>query len=441
MNGVIWSKTQKIFVPISSVSTFAVMQQERLRQSRALETHNFQLQNLTITSFQEQHFFEFYNNDTKVTGLCGELWNLLSEKLNFTLQPIRSNESDLGASVNLSSFPRGLLGIISRNETIAIPKVETYSLRLLATDFTMPLWMNKHRLYIQQEIIHDSTWIAKVFSWEIWCFILVMYLLLSVCSFWSQTIFARIRNNCRRSSISDHIFYNFGMICNQNYIPDNLIGRSRLIEVSLSLFCSILSISFGALLFLCIAKRYNIIPPFDSLDSMLTDSTYNVVCLKGSLGHIAIKAGVDSFVRIKTTKRFVIASTVEEMFKLACMKDKKKYVLLQSQDIYKTIGQTKCYVTSVGKSLMNMWIASGIVKNYKYKRTIDLGILKLKEIGLWKALTGRWMPEKHQDMNVVTMEAIQMDQVLLIILVMCCGTIIAIIIFIIEKVVFKLKSS
>lgn len=52
MNGVIWSKTQKTFVPISSVPVFAMMQQERLKQSRALETHNFQLQNLTLTSFQ-----------------------------------------------------------------------------------------------------------------------------------------------------------------------------------------------------------------------------------------------------------------------------------------------------------------------------------------------------------------------------------------------------
>ncbi|XP_011699549.1 PREDICTED: uncharacterized protein LOC105456887, partial [Wasmannia auropunctata] len=289
MNGVIWSRTQKTFVPISSVPAFAVMQQERLRQSRALETHNFQLQNLTITSFQEQHFFEFYDNYTKVTGLCGELWNLLSEKLNFTLQPIRSSENDLGASVNLSSFPRGLLGIISRNETFAIPKVETYSLRLLATDFTMPLWMNKHRLYIQQEILHDSTWMAKAFSWKIWCSILIMYLLLSVCSFWSQTIFARIGNNCRSSSIGNHIFYNFGIICNQSYIPDNLIGRSRIIEVSMGLFCSVLSMSFGAVLFFYITNRINIIPPFDNLESMLTDSTYKVVCLKGSLGHIAIK--------------------------------------------------------------------------------------------------------------------------------------------------------
>lgn len=52
MNGVIWNKMQKTFVPISSVPMYAMIQQERHRQSRALETHNFQLQNLTVTSFK-----------------------------------------------------------------------------------------------------------------------------------------------------------------------------------------------------------------------------------------------------------------------------------------------------------------------------------------------------------------------------------------------------
>jgi len=47
--------------------------------------------------------------------------------------------------------------------------------------------------------------------------------------------------------------------------------------------------SFGALLFIYITKRINILPPFDSLISMLTDTTYNVVSLKGSIADIALK--------------------------------------------------------------------------------------------------------------------------------------------------------
>ncbi|XP_071625819.1 uncharacterized protein [Temnothorax longispinosus] len=440
MNGVIWSKTQKTFVPISSVPIFAMLQQERLKQSRALETHNFQLRNLTITSFQEPRFFEFYDNDMKVTALCGELWTLLSKKLNFTLQPVRSNETSLGASKNRTIFEQGLLGIITRNETIAIPKVEIFNLRRLAADFTMPLWINSQRLYIQNEMTHDSTWMAKVFSWKIWCFILVMCLLLSVCSFWSQTILARIENNCRRSTISDHIFYTFGMVCNQSNISNVLVGRSRILEVSLGLFCSILSMAFGALLFIYIAKRINLMPPFNNLESMLTDTSYDVVILKGSIGDIAFKANPNKpFTLVRTAKRAVVASTIEEMFKLACIKGKRKYTVFQGEDEYKARGKIGCEVIPVGESYFKLWVASGIAKNFKYKRTIDLGILRLKEVGLWNELVDRWLTEKSQRHNNANIEPIGIEQVSLVILMMCCGMITAFIILIIEKIVYAYR--
>ncbi|XP_011165372.2 uncharacterized protein LOC105199807 [Solenopsis invicta] len=441
MNGVIWNKNKEDFVPISSVPMFAILQQERLRQSRTLETHDFQLQNLTLTSFEEPYFLEFYDNDMKVTGICGELWTLLSEKLNFTLQPVRSNVSGMGASEkyrNSTIFNQGLLGVISRNETIAIPKVEMYNSRRIAIDFTISLWMNSYRMYIQNKIIYDNTWMTKVFSWEIWCLILVMYLLLSACSFWSQTVFARTRNReRRRSTISDHIFYNFGMFCNQTYIPEDFIGRSRIIEVTLGLFCHMLSMGFGALLFIYLAKRFNFNPPFNDLNSLTTDTKYNIVTLKGSTGDILFKMATSKpYVQLRKTKRIVIASTNKEMFKLICMKDKKKYILVQGENEFKVRGQIGCHVTPVGEYLIKTWVTSGIAKNFKYKRTIDLGIIRLKEVGLWNALTDRWLIEKYRYTRLIRTRAIRFDQVSLIILMFFCGVITALIIFIIEKIVY-----
>ncbi|XP_071625817.1 uncharacterized protein [Temnothorax longispinosus] len=439
MNGVIWSKTQKTFVPISSVPIFAMLQQERLKQSRALETHNFQLRNLTLTSFQERRFFEFYDNDMKVTGFCGELWTLLSEKLNFTLQPVRSNETSLMgvSSKNEPILERGLLGVIMRNETIAIPKIEINNFRHQAADFTMPLWMNSHRLYIQNEIVHDSTWMARVFSWKIWCCILVMCLLLSVCSFWSQIILARIGNNCRRSTISDHIFYTFGMICNQSNIPDVLVGRSRILEASLGLFCSILSMAFGALLYIYIAKRINVIPPFNNLESLLTDTSYDVVTLKGTTGDIALQVSTrEPYILVRTAERVVVASTDEEMFKLACIQGKRKYTVFLGENEYKAKGKFGCEVIPVGQSYLKMWVASGIAKNFKYKRTIDLGILRLKEVGLWSVLIDRWWTEESEHRYNAKVKTIKIEQVSLIILIMCCGMITSFIILLIEKIVY-----
>ncbi|EFN71204.1 hypothetical protein EAG_13507 [Camponotus floridanus] len=160
VNGIIWNKMKNIFVPISSIPAYAMVQQERFKQNRALENHNFQLQNLTLTSFQEPSFFEFYDNDKKVKGLCGELWTLLSESLNFTLQPVRTNVHNMGILEKNNTYAQGLLGILFRNETIAIPKIEAYTTRLLAADFTMPLWMNRQE-FVQLSSIPQFTALQK----------------------------------------------------------------------------------------------------------------------------------------------------------------------------------------------------------------------------------------------------------------------------------------
>jgi len=63
----------------------------------------------------------------------------------------------------------------------------------------------------------------------------------------------------------------------------------------------------------------------------------------------------------------------------------------------------------------------------------------LMEVGLLKALKERWMIQKTRNDNINNTEAIKMDQVSLVIEVMCIGTIIAFIILAVEKIVYAYK--
>ncbi|GAB1860042.1 Probable glutamate receptor [Camponotus japonicus] len=267
MNGIIWNKMQKTFVPISSVPIFAMIQQERYRQSRALETHNFQLQNLTVTSFKEEYFFDFYDNDTKITGVNGEIWILLSELLNFTLQPVRVNVDGMGVPEEDGIYKDGLLG----------------------------------------------------------------------------------------------------------YIPEFLNGRSKILEVSLGLFCSLIYIAFGAVLFIYMARNVYV-PPFDSFTSLIANTKYSVVSLKGSTGAMMFKGHSDPrIVQARKIKRLIIISTTKKMEKLACFSQKNKCAIYESEDDHRMREHTMCHLIPTGRPLVKIWIASGIVKNFKYKRTVDLG--------------------------------------------------------------------
>lgn len=66
-------------------------------------------------------------------------------------------------------------------------------------------------------------------------------------------------------------------------------------------------------------------------------------------------------------------------------------------------------------------------------------ILRLKEVGLWTALVKRTLRNTSPYQNDIKAEAIGLDQVSLIILMMCCGMITAFIIFVLEKIVYAYK--
>lgn len=67
-------------------------------------------------------------------------------------------------------------------------------------------------------------------------------------------------------------------------------------------------------------------------------------------------------------------------------------------------------------------------------------ILKLREVGLLNILKDRWLERGiKQNYDDDTPQPIEIYQVSLVIAVLCCGIIIAFIIFIIEKIVFVYK--
>lgn len=66
------------------------------------------------------------------------------------MQPVRVNVDGMGIPEDDGTYKKGLLGIISRNETIAIPKTDTFIERITALDFTVPFGINRYISLINQ---------------------------------------------------------------------------------------------------------------------------------------------------------------------------------------------------------------------------------------------------------------------------------------------------
>lgn len=70
--------------------------------------------------------------------------------------------------------------------------------------------------------------------------------------------------------------------------------------------------------------------------------------------------------------RCIAFDSVEDLYKAACSND-KLYAIYQGEDIKKARGFYICRLNPVGTSVQRAWIVSGISKNFKHKRSLDIG--------------------------------------------------------------------
>ena len=79
-----WNKNLKVFESIPGIASHEDEKRSLTLSSRREETHNFNGEPLLLTYYEELGFCHFYENDTKITGILGDLWNYLAKELNFT---------------------------------------------------------------------------------------------------------------------------------------------------------------------------------------------------------------------------------------------------------------------------------------------------------------------------------------------------------------------
>ncbi|XP_047366457.1 uncharacterized protein LOC124955696 [Vespa velutina] len=431
IGGLIWNKNLGNFVPIFSIHPYSTLHRELLLKQREIETHNFQGQIIELTYFQQRNIVYFYKNDTKITGLVADIWNLLADSLNFTLKSIRTNETFSGN--HKDDIFDGLLGKLQRHETHVVPKIEMYSSRFAAADFTPALWSTTQRLFIKLKYTHDKNWMLYLFSWKVWYSILMMYLILTLFSHISQIIFCYYVEKIKQKAyFIDHCFYNFAMMCKQGCIPKEFEGRSRILELSLGLFSSLIHIAFSALIFTYMTHKIYV-KPFKDLDHLRNHTNYKIVTLNGSIPYLAFVKGYPVLNELFEEERLLIMQTEREMYRKVCSNE---YTMFYDEDVYNAKQKYFCKLNPIGMPYFTTWVASAISKNFKYKRTIDIGIIRLHEIGLVSKLRKQIAFYNMKDVEWQKPNPIEMNQVSLIFIMLSGASVLSSIIFIIENLIF-----
>ncbi|CAK9801050.1 hypothetical protein ANTQUA_LOCUS2681 [Anthophora quadrimaculata] len=213
----------------------------------------------------------------------------------------------------------------------------------------------------------------KLFSLNVWFAVLATYILLSLCSYLSQAVGSKIGHQKSQANLNDYFFYNFGMICDQSYLPNSLSKSSSLMELWLGLFSCLIRTAYGALLIRHMTQ-ISTDPPFDNLHYLLTDTSYNIYAVKGSLSDMVFRRTKEpNYLLAIKLKRYIGMETEEEVYKTICSPG-TQYAVCQSEDIKKARGVHFCRLNPAGTPVFDMWIVSGIARNFRYKRSIDVGL-------------------------------------------------------------------
>ncbi|XP_053599177.1 uncharacterized protein LOC103573567, partial [Microplitis demolitor] len=425
-----WDKLQGDFVPINNTSVSRFENPFRKR-SHQLEIHKFQGELIKLAYYEEKNLVDFYDRDSKVTGICGEIWNILSEYLNFTLLPVKIKDSNFGRKTTNGTYT-GLLGILQRREVHVLPRVHYYLAHWNMMDYTVPLWKNSVHMYNRPEYKSNESWIFRLFSWRVWLLLATMLIIFSVLGTLSEKILpAQTQKDYLR--LQDYLFYTFATFCSQGWLPQALEEKSKILELSKRIFSWFLLITISSHL---VSHMTNTAmdPPFSNFESLLNSTNYQILIHNGSLSSERIKMEVAVHGK-KYSSRFHYVASKERLTQRACW-SKKKYAIIEADDRQQASGMKTCYLVKTGKPLFSTWTTNGIVKGFKYKRSFDIGIIRLHECGLLDGLIDRWMPYKITQLNDYVGYSINFNHVFILFVIIFFAGIVSIIICVIENIIF-----
>ncbi|XP_060828637.1 probable glutamate receptor [Bombus pascuorum] len=383
----------------------------------------------------------FYENDTKVTGIYGDIWNLLAYHLNFTLIPVKYEEHHFGERLENGSYS-GVMGLLDRNETQVIMRTGYYVFRMNLFDYTVPVLNTKYRLHIKPNYEYDNRWLLSIFTRETLCTYIFLILIFAVAGYIFQYGSRKNRKRSKQSksrsgyfNFTDHIFYTYSIMCCQGYLPQGFCDQSKILSTSKFLFAWLMLLIFSSSLIYRMTNR-TMTPPFVDFNTLINQSKYDVLIFEGSTIYELVKNAIHSSVynSHELSERIFFEKNLSFIYKEICF-SKKLLAILENE--YRASSRSKnfCRVVPVGKNYFQTWVGFGVSKRFPYKRSIDTSIIKLREVGLIDILKDRWL---HHINNIekTPFKRIDMHQVYLLFKMLFIGIVLSLIILSLENLIF-----
>ncbi|XP_044577890.1 uncharacterized protein LOC123260694 [Cotesia glomerata] len=407
----------------------------RVLQSRLLEMHNFQKAPVRIGYFEEKPIMVTYDNGTKITGIVGEIWNTLSDHLNFTLVLVKS-ETEIFSKLR-GDVVDGVLGILINNSTDIIPNALMLRPGSSIMTSISPYWDDTTRMFIRSEYSSNKSWLLKIFSFNVLLFIIVIMMIFSALGFILENFSNRAKTQKKVTGIQDHIFYTFAAFCSQGSFQKQH-NDYKIFEFSRRIFTWFLLLTVSSHL-ISLMTNTEVKPPFLHLDSLLLRTKYKILLLEGSLIDHKFQSIVIKLIQLNVFRifqpRILYMKSKAEMYKNICYSKDGEYAVIETLAKRYSKEMKMCKLEPTGRAVEKSWAAAIIAIGFKYKRSFDIGIIRLREVGILSR-SKRYLTRTDHEILDSHPTIIEFQHVYGLFIILLLGSSVSVIILIGENIFF-----
>ncbi|KAJ8684007.1 hypothetical protein QAD02_019799 [Eretmocerus hayati] len=428
ISSIIWSKDEQDFIPLSNVPSFSGAIGPNHGENQREERFNFQKEVVKLLYFQDTRMVDFIENGTKVTGILGDVWNIIADYLNFTLVPKKIEFDGYGVRHPNGSFD-GLVGYLQRNETQIIPRIVLLAEYGSILDYVCPFWKIHYGVYIKPKMKYDEYWFSDVFSTELWITSVIVLFILSISGYVTGKTRETITKEKINFSLNDHILYTVALAAQQGSVPAEFPLVSRRIYAITTFFSWIIVVSLNAqaIYYLVDKELYR---PFVDLISLIRSTNYDLLIDKGG--------ELSKIYRTHGDRERVSITTIEKLFKKVCSTQIDNVAGFLANDRYKATSKIHCDLIEITRPYFPSLLASAIQKGL-HVRSFNIGILRLHENGILNKLKQKYFSTIIQKSDETIFESVNMSQVGAFLQMLVASYAVSFCIFIIEHIVYNVQ--
>ncbi|KAJ8681091.1 hypothetical protein QAD02_016878 [Eretmocerus hayati] len=366
-----------------------------------------------------------------VTGIGVDIWKILAEFYNFTLEFQQIQLTEYFMLMNPVNFTTKMetLGV----KELIIPIVSIDREKHDAFDLSMELYKYGNRLYVEPARHFSTTWMLDIYSQKMWYLIGLFYMISSIWSVWIREK-TQLKNTSKSFVVLDYLFYYFGIFCGRGLQIETAKPSSRIFLMSISVLSWFLLASFSSQIFVVMSHSV-LIPPFQDLESLFYDTDYTILVHNHSSTRVGLTNGERPITsEILKSNRIEYFEDYRIMWERACSPTHRKAAIFQ-YDVLPIDDDLQCKLEPIGMSYFERWVAAGISKNSNKTGLINYGIIKLHEVGIMSYLVDQWLdPDDETQMQARSFSPISMGQLFLPVMIYVIGTCLSLFTLLLERI-------